>query len=220
MKKYLLPLCFMLLLITKTHAGEKRINLYGGYVFDDKFNSYYDAYHYFNGKINGGLQFGAGLEFFIPDFNGFELLYIGQQTKAPTYYYPDGYTAEAKKDIDLSFNYALAGFNRFFGKENGKWEGYGGFMLGALFVSATDPDSNITRNDTKFSWGMRLGSNVWMSDNFGIKLQTMLLATTQTTGGYIYFGSGSYGTGSTTPSSMLQFSVSCGIVYRLARKEE
>src|SRR5207344_1510828 len=42
---------------------EKRINLYGVWTFDDSFDSYYDNSAYYEGKIKGGFQYGAGLEF-------------------------------------------------------------------------------------------------------------------------------------------------------------
>src|SRR5437870_1978984 len=65
---------------------EKRINIYGIYTFDDSFSSSYDTYNYYEGKIKGGMQFGAGIEFMVKHTYGVELLWIGQNTKAPTTY--------------------------------------------------------------------------------------------------------------------------------------
>ncbi len=221
MKKIIILFFVSVIFTINAEAGDNRINLYGGYVLDDKFDSYYDAYNYFNGKIKGGFQYGAGFEFFLPPFNGFELIYIGQQTKAPTYYYPNGTVTpseERMKELDLNFNYALVGYNRYFGKEGRKREGYIGLMAGALFANANDPETGEERNAVKFSWGARVGANFWMSDKFGIKFQTLLLSTVQTAGGTLYFGSGGYGPGTTTASSMLQLSFSTGLVYKLNQR--
>jgi hypothetical protein len=214
MKKY-----FVLILVLSNicaYAGEFRANLYGGYVLDDKFESYYDYYNYYNGKIKGGFQFGVGAELMLPPFNGAELLYIGQSTTAPTYYYPDDNisSGEKYKDLELNLNYALVGFTRYFLKEGSKVEPFGGLAAGALFASAHDPESNQDRSAVKFSWAIRAGSNFFLSERFAFKLHTMLLSTVQTAGGALYFGTGGYGPGTTTASSMLQWSVSGGIVYR------
>jgi hypothetical protein len=215
MKKYLM-IIFLLSGLSTTKAGEVRINLYGGYVLDDKFESFENPYNYFNGKIKGGFQYGAGVELVLPPFNGVELLYIGQQTTAPTSYYPENSTpGETTKVLDLTFNYLLVGFNRYFLKEGSKVEPFGGLAAGVLLANAHDPATNADRDATKFSWAIRAGANFYMSEKFGLKFHTMLLSTTQAAGGTLYFGSGGYGPGTTTASSMLQFSFSAGIVYRI-----
>jgi hypothetical protein len=220
MKKSWIIIFTFLISASLSFAGEKRFNLYGGYVLDDKFDSYYDPYNYFNGKIKGGFQYGAGVEFFLPPFNGAEITYIGQHTTAPTYYYPSGTNTpseERKKILDLNFNYVLGGFTRYFLKEGKKLEPYGSLMLGALFANANDPESGEDRNSVKFSWALRAGTNLMVSDKLGFKFQAMLLSTVQTAGGTLYFGSGGYSPGTTTASSMLQLSFSGGLVYKLSK---
>jgi hypothetical protein len=58
-----------ILLITATLAASSqqklRVNGYANYVFDDSYDSYYDAHNYYNGKINGGFQGGVGLEYML-----------------------------------------------------------------------------------------------------------------------------------------------------------
>jgi hypothetical protein len=221
MKKNLLSFITTFCFFITVSGSENRINLYGGYVLDDKFDSYKDAYNYFDGKIKGGLQFGFSYEFFLPVHNGFELMYIGQRTNAPTKYYPNGSTTpneERTKDLDLDFNYILGGYNRYFSKENRKREGYIGLSAGVLLANAKDPESGEKRDAVKFSWGAKVGANFWLSEKFGIKIQSQLLSTVQTAGGTLYFGSGGYGPGTTTASSMLQLSFSTGVVYKLGRK--
>ena len=67
--------------------GGIRVNLYGGYVFDDKFDTYYSSSSYYEGKIKGGFQWGIGAEYMVQPQYGIELLYIRQDTEAPTRYY-------------------------------------------------------------------------------------------------------------------------------------
>jgi hypothetical protein len=49
----------------------------------------------------------------------------------------------------------------------------------------------------------------------GIKLQTGLISLAQAAGGGIYFGSGGVSPGLSTYSSILQFSLGGGLVFRL-----
>lgn len=219
MKRIYLPVLMCLIIVSSIKAQEKRINLYGGYVFDDKFDSYYDAYNYYNGKIKGGFQYGGGIEFMIrPDY-GVELLYIGQSTTAPTTYYDYYSLIEGVKTstFDVNLNYAMLAGSSHVQKEGSKVEGYGGFMLGALFIDAKNPDNGNSNSGTKFAWGLRLGGNIWASDKVGVKIQAQLLSAVQSVGGSLYFGTGGAGAGVSAYSSMLQFSLSSGLVFRLGK---
>src|SRR5205085_9391654 len=141
MRKTILTLLLFYIFIHKAEAQQTRVNLYGNYVFDDKFDSYYDPYNYYNGKIKGGFQYGVGIEYMSHDDYGFELLYIGQSTTAPTYYYTNSYLVQRYSVFDLNLNYAMIGGNRHMMSSSGKMEGYGGFMLGALFANVKDPET-------------------------------------------------------------------------------
>jgi hypothetical protein len=195
---------------------EKRINLYGIYTFDDSFNSSYDTYNYYNGKIKGGIQYGAGIEFMVKPNYGVELLWIGQNTTAPTYY-NSGYIAEKYTEFDLSMNYAMLGFGRHMQKPGGKVEGYGGLMLGCLFAGVKNPESGESDSDEKFAWGARIGVNIWASEKVAIKLQGQLLSAVQSVGGGLYFGTGGAGAGVSTYSSMLQFGIGGGLAFKLGK---
>jgi hypothetical protein len=219
MKKITLSVVFLLSIMMSAHATEKRFNLYGGYVFDDDFESYYDYYNYINGKIKGGFQYGAGIEFMVKPDYGVELLYIGQSTEAPIHYISSGYFLEQFNTVDLSLNYALLSGIRYGHSHDGKLEGYGGFMLGALFASATNQENHNSGSGTKFAWGLKLGGNIWATDKIGFKVQGQLLSAVQSVGGSLYLGTGGAGAGVSTYSSMLQFSVSGGLVFRLGAKE-
>ena len=104
---------FLILLVIATtvaSAQRARLNAYGAYVFDDKFDSYYDPYNYYNGKINGGGQWGLGIEYMLQPKYCLEVMWIHQSTHAPTYYW-DGTTTinEKYSNFDLNIDYALIG---------------------------------------------------------------------------------------------------------------
>jgi len=44
-------------------AQHLRLNAYGSYVFDDGFSFYNSSSDYYSGKLKGGAQWGAGLEY-------------------------------------------------------------------------------------------------------------------------------------------------------------
>ncbi len=194
---------------------EKRINIYGIYTFDDSFSSTYDDHNYYEGKIKGGIQYGAGIEFMVKHTYGVELLWIGQNTKAPTTYETTALGGFKSSNLDLSLNYAMLGFGRHAQKPGSSIEGYGGLMVGALFASVEDPETKKSQSGTKFAWGARLGLNVWASEKLAIKLQGQLLSAVQSVGGSLYFGTGGAGAGLSAYSSMLQFGIGGGVALRL-----
>jgi hypothetical protein len=203
---------------SQSTGTEKRINLYGIYTFDDSFTSTYDDASYYDGKIKGGFQYGAGIEFMVKAHYGVELLYIGQQTTAPTtYYLPGGFGGGQAGNLDLNFNYAMLAFGRHMQQPGSKFEGYGGLMLGALFSSAKNSNNGDNSSGTHFAWGLRLGGNIWASEKFAIKLQGQLLSAVQDVGGGLYIGTGGAGAGVSTYSSMLQFGIGGGIAFKLGQ---
>jgi hypothetical protein len=219
MKKYLLTSLLVVYVSAVAFAQtEKRLNVYGSYVFDDSFDSYYDAYNYYSGTIKGSGQYGAGLEFLVKPEYGIELLWYGQNTTAPTYYLSEGYFyTEEFTEFDVNANYIMLAGNRHMLAPSGKVEGYGGLLLGVGFGSVKNPDNGASGNFTKFSWGMRLGATIWASDRIGIKLQTQILSMVQAVGGSVYFGTGGSGAGVSTYSSFLQFGLGGGLAFRLGK---
>ena len=208
--KKILVVCLILIGYV-TNAQNMRLNGYAYYVFDDQVDSYYSNTSYFNTVIRGGLVWGAGLEYIVHNANGIELLYLRQDTKAPTTYYNLG---EKKGDLDVAINWIMLSFNRYQKFDNEKIEGYGGLGLGAAFFDITAPDGR-SDNPTKFAWSLKLGVNIYASEKFGIKLQTGLQSAVQSVGGGIYFGTGGGGAGVSSYSSMLQFALGGGIVVPL-----
>jgi hypothetical protein len=199
-------------------AQELRFNVYGAYAFDDKFDSYYSNTSYYESKIVGGLQWGGGIQYMRgPDY-GIELLYLRQDTHAPTTY-ADGAVSADFVDLDLSLNYILLGAGRHVIAGGGKVEGYGGLMLGMVIANAENPDSGRESSATKFAWGIRLGAIIWASDKIGVKLQAQLLSATQAMGGGFYFGTGGAGAGVSSYSSIYQIALGGGLVFKIPRPE-
>ena len=211
-----LTLLALVLAITSTSFGQsKRLNLYGSGVFDDKVDSRYDNNNYYNGTIKGGFQWGAGIEFLVKKNQGVELLYLRQDTKAPIL---NPSHPVKPVDYDLGINYIMLAGNHYFSKPGGKAEGFAGAMLGADIVSIKNPDNNSSSTVTKFAWGIRGGVNIWMSQNVGIKLQAQLLSAVQSLGGGIFVGTGGVGAGVSSYSTLYQFGLGGGLVFRFPSK--
>ena len=71
----ILLVCFFITASSQT----TRLNGYAMYVFDDKFDSYYDNNNYYEGKFKGGLQWGVGLEY-MPHANERNRTYLFEST--------------------------------------------------------------------------------------------------------------------------------------------
>jgi hypothetical protein len=209
MKKVILALCLML---SVTFVNAQRLNLYAAYAFDDKVDSYYSSTDYYEGTIKGGLQWGAGIEFSPrPDYAA-ELMYLRQDTHVPMRY-QTGIGSVQNQDLDLNLNYILLSAGRTItAPSNENIEGFGNILLGAGFGNVTN--GSTERSATKFSWGLRLGANVFASESVGIKLHVLMLSLVQGAGGGFYFGTGGTGVGVSTYSSMYQFAVGGAIILR------
>lgn len=212
--KKIIPFLLLITCTTIAHGQAVNLNLYGAYVFDDKFDSYYDPGSYYEGKIKGGFQWGAGIEFSPREDFGVELLYLRQDTNAPTYYAGGGFVGERQTDFDLTLDYLMLGGLRYFGTSP-KVQGYGGLMAGVVFAGIEDPDSGREDSTSKFAWGARLGCNIWGSEKVGLKLQAQLVSATQSMGGGFYFGTGGAGAGLSSYSTIYQFSLGGGLVFKV-----
>ena len=121
-------------------SQKARLNGYAVYVFDDKFDSYYDVNNYYEGKFKGGLQWGVGLEYMAQAAQGIELLYLNQSTNAPTTYLQGGQIGGVKTtNFDVGFNWIMLAGNRYIRKPGSKVEGFGGFMAGAVIINVENP---------------------------------------------------------------------------------
>ena len=170
MKKYIILLGFILGFAVIGHAQEFRLNLYSAYVFDDRFETYNSDVSFLEGKILGGYQWGVGLEYLPNDYFGGELLYLRQDTRVPVRYYS---IFEQDRTLEASVNYILAGPVGYSG--SGRAQGYFGALAGMAIYDNKNPEPLEPSSYTKFAWGVKLGGNIWASDNVGIKLQMQLI---------------------------------------------
>ena len=191
-----------------------RLNVYTDYVFDNNIDSRYDNNNYFTGKINGGFQWGAGLEFILQPEYGIELTYLRQDTKIPLVYL-NGSGSPKRKDFNVGINYIMIGSNRYFGKPGSMVEGFGGLSVGAVVLGIKNPDAGGSSTKTKFAWDARIGANIWATKRVGIKLQAQLASAIQSISGGIFIGSGGSGVGLSSNSTIYQFSLGGGLVFKL-----
>lgn len=212
MKKLFLIIALAPLSLAVYGQAEVRLNGYGAYVFDDKFDTYYSSTDYVYGKIKGGFMWGVGLEAKVREDMGVELVYFNLATTAPIEYYD---VVVRNRTIDLGVNYIMAGGVRYLTASGGKVEPYGGLMLGAAVFKNKSPKDTEVTSTTKFAWGARLGTNVWLSDRVGIKLQAYILSAVQGAGGGLYFGTGGAGAGVSTYSTLYQFGMGGGLVIKV-----
>jgi hypothetical protein len=209
-------LTFMVAMSLSALSQKARLNAYGAYVFDDSYDSYYDPYNYYNGKIMGGFQGGVGLEYMLQPRYCLEVMWQHQSTHAPTNYWDGNATLREKyTNFDINLDYVLIGGDGHVEKPGSPIEGYGGLFLGAAFVGANNPDNGNHHSATKFAWGGRLGANVWTKGKLGLKLQVQLLSISQGAGGGLYFGTGGAGVGVSTYSTVYQFSLGGGLTFKL-----
>jgi hypothetical protein len=216
MKKAFL-LMIMITIGSFSFAQKARLNFYSAYVFNDGISSAYDSYTYFEGTLKGGYQWGLGLEFTVRPTYNIELLYQRQDTYAPLTYQSGIATQVKYGEFDVSMDYIMVGFNKSMPSSNKKVEGYGGFMLGLAIVNAKNPETGNSNSAEKFAWGLKGGANIWASDRIGLKLQAQLLSVSQGAGGGLYFGTGGAGAGVSTYSTVYQFGLGGGLVFRMGR---
>ena len=214
MKKLLLLTFITTVTSLAIQAQGIRLNGYVNYTFDDRFEAYNSATSYFNGTIKGGMQWGAGLEYMASPELGIAATYYRQDTKAPVTYWDNINNQVANRELDIAINYIMGGTTGYV-SPNPKIEGYGGIMLGAVIYNNKMPIAGDPTSSTKFAWGVKLGANIWATEKVGIKLQGHLLSGVQSAGGGFYFGTGGSGTGITTYSTLYQFSLGGGLVFRL-----
>lgn len=198
-------------------AQSLRLHQYNSYVFNNKFDSYYDNTAFYRGRINGGYQWGVGIEYRSADEMGYELVYLRQDTKAPTTYYSNGIKST---NFDLGINYIMGAGIRYAEVRSAPLELYGGILGGAAVVSLRNPDNRNQATRAKLAWGVRAGANYMFSKYAGIKIQAQLISAVQSIGGSFYFGSGGSGAGIAAYSSIYQFGLGGGLVFNLPGKDK
>jgi len=212
LKKFILGIIFFAGITSMAIAQNVRLNGYAAYVFDDNVDSYYDPNNYYDGQINGGFQWGAGLEYMVSPSKGIEIKYLRRDCTAPMEYYKNGIQY---KTFDVAINHILLGGSNYF-QTGGKVEPYAGAALGMSIITLKNVESGDNQS-TKFAWGVKLGTNIWATDKVGIKLQADLISVVQSAGGSFYFGTGGSGAGIGMYSTMYQWVLGGGLTFKLGQ---
>lgn len=215
MQKKILWIAAVLLTAVTTQAQRIRLNPYGTAVFTDHVETYNSPTSYYSGKVKGGFQWGSGLEFRVHKNFGAEVLYLRQDTKAPMEYYDAGLASTKKTEFDLALNYLLVGAVVSL-NPNKRIEPFAGILTGLALMRVDDPEATSTKpdHDTKFSWCIRGGVNIWVTKKTGIKLQSQVLSVSRAIGGEAYFGE-SANPNASTYSSIAQFGLGAGLTFKL-----
>lgn len=219
MKKNIL-LIFFVVLSSAVFGQGLRVNTYGGYVFDDRVDSYFSSSSYYDGVIKGGFRWGAGLEFHIPGKGAIELQYLRQDTNAPTIYQDGGFLGGQiqQTDFNLALNWIMLNGTKYI-PVNDMIEPFVGAGIGMGIFALENPDTNRTSNATKLAWNMRGGTNIWLAENVALRIQASLFSAVQSVGGGFYFGTGGAGAGLSSYSSMYQFGFDGGLVFRIPQQK-
>jgi len=201
--------------VSSSQGPKIRLHGYTTYAFaDNSVDSYYSTTSYFNGSIEGGFQYGGGLEVMPAPTMGVEFMYLRLDSKAPMYYWDSQLNRENFSDLNMAQNFLFLSFNKYV-PVNPKVEPFFGFQVGMDIINVEDPETGREGGVTKFAWGAKLGTHVWLSEKVGLKLQASLLSAVQAFGGGIYFGTGGAGAGVTGFSSYYQFNLGGGLVFNL-----
>jgi opacity protein-like surface antigen len=197
-------------------AQSFKLNGYANYVFDDQVDSYYDNSSYFDGKIKGGFQWGIGAQYNFKQYYGLELTYYNHSTSAVANYQVPGTIAVKNGKFDVNLNWLMLNGVRELRKPGSKFEAFGGLGLGACFINSTNKQTGNSKSSTNFAWQLRGGGNIWVSEKVAIKLNVQLQSAVQSVGGGFYVGTGGAGAGVSSYSSLLQFGLGGGIVFKLS----
>jgi hypothetical protein len=195
--------------VTHQKPGTLRLNVYTSYAFDDDVDSYYSTTAYFRGTIKGGFEYGGGLEYILRPAYGIEFAYLRLDSKAPITYYDN---IEKKAEFGVAQNYLMLGVNHYL-LVNPRLEPYFGLQMGMGIFNVENPNTNKTGSATKFAWGLKAGTNIWLSNKIGLKLQAGLLSAVQSMGGGLYFGTGGAGAGLTGYSTFYQWTLGGGLIF-------
>ena len=176
----------------------------GGYTFQDRVN-FYNNY----GRIDEGLNWGGSLLFNVNQRFGIEVLYDHMDTKSGLFNY-GSQTPTSQQDVGI--NYILAGPVSSIYIPGSSIHPFFGAMLGAAVFT---PGASNNSGNTQFAWGAELGTNIYISPRFGLRLKAQLLSSVGGENGGYY--SGSYGSNIYSYSDIYQFSLNAGLIIGLGK---
>jgi len=174
MKKLLFVSAIVLCAVAlRAQPGTISLNVDAGYNFGA--NVTLDA-----GKVHipGAFQYGGGLEFFTIWEQSLELKYLRSASTAEI----TG-ALNANSTTDVSMNYILLGWNKYFGPDpEAKIRPYGGLGLGMNVIGYNSDTA------TKFAWDAKLGVKIKTNSAVSLKLQAYLQHSLSAVGTDIYYG--------------------------------
>lgn len=194
-----------------------RLNAYGGYMFDDGFESSYAPNTFFVGTVKGGGQWGGAFEYMMKANYCFEAQYLHQTTEVP-YSYKLGENSQTKSETPtLTIDAFMFGSDGHLPGMSGMVEGYAGLFLGTAHFHASNFSSGKSWSADKFSMSARLGCNVWVYDKVGLRFQAQFLTVIRGTGTDLYTGTVANNYGLNSYSGIYQFGLGSGITMRLGK---
>jgi len=158
-----------------TGAGSISLNLYGGYVFADKveYNGYY-------ARVEDGIDYGIGLEYFVEDETSVELKYSRMTAEMP-FYGLLGNQINAG-DSKGAVNYILLGGTHYFESNSTSISPYlgGGIGLGII-------ETPQNGNDSNFAWDIKAGVKINTNSLVSVNLQAYLKSMVSAVGDDYYW---------------------------------
>jgi opacity protein-like surface antigen len=160
MKKSLIIILILFsgIYVNAQSTGAIRLNAYGSYNFNERVPL--DAFYT---DVQGGFQWGAGLEYFVRRNKSLELKYLRMDTKTPLFRY-SGEQVNKGND-DAAFNYIMLAGNNYFGG-NGKITPFAGIGLGVGWA-----EGNTNSSGAKFVWDAKLGVHIATESAVSFKVQ-------------------------------------------------
>jgi Surface antigen len=208
MKKLFLLSLLVFASFFAVHAQIISLTGFGGYTFQDKV-TFSNAYGYLNASGN----WGASIEGMNRAGYAIELLYWGQNTHIPFYFY-NAPSIQVNKDNDkANLSYIMLNFLHYLHANPTVWP-YGGFGIGAGIL---DPSDGST--ESKFAWDLKMGVKIKLAPAIGFKIQAQLFSLVQAASGGFYVGTGGSGTVVSSYSSIYQFGFSGGICFDLDKSK-
>ena len=208
MRKIVLILPMMLLLAASSMA-QTSVELIPsvGYTFPAK-NDFYNEY----GRVAGGLNLGAQMNFNVTRSFGFELLYNHLSTSSGLYNY--GFNGGGQiAGGNLNQDYIMGGFVFSGTIPNSTVRPFLGILLGADILTP-QAGANYS-SEGHFAAGLQVGTNIYISPRVGIQLKAQFLSPVNSAGDAYYYGN--YAGGINPNQSIYSFTLGGGLIIGLGQ---
>ncbi len=192
------------------------INGFVGYTLDESF-----TVQTFQGRFHSNAHYGGSAELVLQNLSTahsertIEFSYQGMQTVLDGWSWPLGQQRPSEAKYNVNVQYAMAGFNNYFGHDH-KIMGFGGLHMGVGWMSNQTEYSRPST--TRFAIGLKGGGRFMFSEKVGLKLYAQLNTIVEGIGGGFYFGPGGSGAVVSTFASVVQFGLGGGLCIALGEK--